>query len=114
MIITKVVLGDLWQISHMTVYIRDISKFYYQSILSFDVYSVRMQWKLFLYGWSYRLGWVEISMWKRWAGLAYKSARGNPLFLVLNECNSSHFDHQSILMKDQFMGTAKIVWNTDF
>ena len=30
-------------------------------------------------------------------------------YLVQNECDSSPFDHQSILMKDHFMGTVKIV-----
>ena len=30
-------------------------------------------------------------------------------FLIQNECDSSPFEHQSILMKDDFMGTAKIV-----
>ena len=34
-------------------------------------------------------------------------------FLVQNECDSSPFDHQSILINDRFMETAKIVWNTD-
>ena len=32
--------------------------------------------------WSYRLGWVEISTWKRWTGLAYRSATGDPPFPV--------------------------------
>ena len=54
---------------------------------------------------------MEISTWRRWAGLAYKSATGDPTFLVQNMCDSSPFDHQSILMKDRFMETAKIVWN---
>ena len=40
-------------------------------------------------------------------GLAYRaSATGDPPFLVQNECNSSPFDHQPILIKDHFMGTA--------
>ena len=48
--------------------IRDISKYSYQSILSCHVFSVPMQLKLFLYIWSYRLGWVNNRMWRRWAG----------------------------------------------
>ena len=35
-------------------------------------------------------------------------------FLSQNDCDSSPLDQQSILMKDHFMGTAKIVCNTDF
>ena len=42
-------------------------------------------------------------------GLAYKSATGDPPFLMQNECDSSPFDHQSILIKDLLIGTAKIV-----
>ena len=33
---------------------------------------------IYIYIWSYRLGWVEISTWRRWAGLAYKSAIDDP------------------------------------
>ena len=44
----------------------------------------------------------EISTWRRW-GLGYKSATGDPPFLMPNECDSSPFDHQSILMKDHFI-----------
>ena len=47
-------------------------------------------------------------------GGAYKSATGNPLFLLQNECDSSLFDHQSILMMDHFTGTAKFVGNFTF
>ena len=43
--------------------------------------------------------------------LTYKSATGDPPFLVQNECDSSPFDQHSILMKDNFMDVAKIVWN---
>ena len=61
----------------------------------------------------YRLGcWRIISTWRRWVGLAYKSSTGDPPFLLQYECDSSPFDHQSILMKcrkDHFMGTAKIM-----
>ena len=39
-------------------------------------------------------------------GLAYKSAVWDPPISVQNEGDSSPFDHQSILMKDYFMGTA--------
>ena len=94
--------------------IRDISKYSYQSILSCDVFSVRIQWKLFLYVWSYRLGWVEISTWRRWTGLVYQRATGDPPFLMQDECDTSPFNHQSSLMADHFMGTANIVWNSDF
>ena len=52
-------------------------------------------------------------MWRRWAGLAYKSTTGDPLFLMQNECDSSPFDHQSVFMKVYFMGTANIVSNAD-
>ena len=31
-------------------------------------------------GIDYRLGWVEISTWRKWAGLADKSATGDPYF----------------------------------
>ena len=31
-----------------------------------------------------------------------------PPFLVQKECDSSPFDHQSIFLKDRFMGTAKL------
>ena len=48
------------------------------------------------------------STWRRWAGLAYKSATGDPLFLMQNECDSSPFDHQAILMKDHFMRKPKL------
>ena len=41
-------------------------------------------------------------------GLAYKSVTGDPSFLVPNDWVSSPFDNQSILMKDHFMGTAKL------
>ena len=51
-------------------------------MLSSDVFSVCMQRKLLLYVWSYRLGWVEISTWRRWAGLVYKSDTGDPPFLM--------------------------------
>ena len=34
---------------------------------------------------------------------------GDPSFLVQNECDIFPFDQQLILMKDHFMGTAKIV-----
>ena len=61
---------------------------------------------------SYRLGWVEISTWRRWAGLSYKSVTGDPPYLVQNECDSLLFDDQSILMKNHFMVTAKFVCNT--
>ena len=50
-----------------------------------------------------------ISTRRRWAGLAYKSDTGDPPFLVQNECDSSPFAHQSILMKDHSMRTAQIV-----
>ena len=48
--------------------------------------------------------------------MVYKSATGNPPFLVQNECETSPFDHQSILMKVHFMGTVLeiVVSNTDF
>ena len=39
--------------------------------------------------------------------LAYKSATGDPPFLVQNECDSSPFDDQLILMKDDSMGTEE-------
>ena len=52
---------------------------------------------------------MEISTWRRWAGLVYKRATGDPPFLVQNECDSSPFDYYPILMKDHFMGRAKIV-----
>ena len=55
------------------------------------------------------LGWVEIRKWRRWAELAYKSVTEDLPFLVQNECNSSPFDHQSTLIKDHLMGTAKNV-----
>ena len=55
---------------------------------------------------SYRMGWVEIITWRRWAGLVYKSATGDLPFLVENECDSSACDHQSFLMKDHFVLTA--------
>ena len=42
-------------------------------------------------------------------GLAYKSTTGDPLFLEQNDCNSSPFDHHSVLTKDHFIGTAKSV-----
>ena len=45
---------------------------------------------------------------RRWTRLAYKSATGDPPFLVQNKCDSSPFDRQSILMKDHFIGTAKL------
>ena len=47
-------------------------------------------------------------------GLAYKSATGDPRFLVQNECDSSPFDHQSILTKDHFMEAVKIVCNMEY
>ena len=56
---------------------------------------------------------VEISTWRRWAGLASKRAPGDPPFLIQNECDSSPFDQRLNLMKDHFMGTAKILF-TDF
>ena len=43
--------------------------------------------------------------WRRWARLAYRSARGDPPI----SRDSSPFDHQSLLMKAHFMATAKIV-----
>ena len=46
---------------------------------------------------------------EKMGGLVYKSATGDPPFLMQNECDSSPFDHQSILIKDHFMGTAKNV-----
>ena len=49
---------------------------------------------------------METSTWGTWAGLAYKSATGDPPVLVGNECDSSPLDH--------FMGTAIIVLNTPF
>ena len=60
-----------------------------------------------LYVWSYWLCWVEISTWKKW--LAYKSAIGNPLFLVQNECDSLSFDHKWKLMNDHHMWRVKMV-----
>ena len=30
---------------------------------------------------------MEISTWRRWTGLVYKRATGDPLFLVQNECD---------------------------
>ena len=39
---------------------------------------------------------------------------GDLQFLMPNECDSSPFDYQSILMKDHFMGTAVFLGNTDF
>ena len=42
---------------------------------------------------------------EKMVGLAYTSATGNPPFLVQDESDSSPFDHKSILMKDQFVGT---------
>ena len=55
------------------------------------------------------INWVVISTWRRWTGLVYKSATGDPSFLMQNECDSSVFDHQSILMEDHFIYTGKIV-----
>ena len=43
------------------------------------------------------------------AGLHNKSVTGDPPFLEESECESSPFDQLSILMKDHFMGIAKIV-----
>ena len=80
--IEKTIWGDLkWSCN------RYISKYSYQSILSFDMFSAHMHEKLFLYVWSYRLGWVEISTWRRWAGLAYKSATGDPPFAIWSPVN---------------------------
>ena len=42
------------------------------------------------------------------AGLQECHRRSAP-FLMENECDSSSFDHQSVLKKDHLMGTAKIV-----
>ena len=44
-------------------------------------------------------------MWRRWAGLAYKSTTGYPPFLMQNECDSSPV----IFMKDHFMATGTMV-----
>ena len=52
-------------------------------------------------------------MWRRWTGLAYKRATGDPPFLIQNECDSSPFDHQSILMKD-LRGTSIYCLNIFF
>ena len=68
-------------------------------------------WWFYRYFWSYiglYMGWVWISTWRR-SALAY-SVTGDPLFLVQNMCDSSPFNHQSILMKDHLMGTLNIVW----
>ena len=43
------------------------------------------------------------------AGLQECHRRSPPPFLMQNECNSSPFDLQPILMKDHFMGTVKII-----
>ena len=51
-------------------------------------------------------------MWRIWAGLVYKRATGDPIFLVQNECDRSSIGPQSILMKDHFMGTAKTATGT--
>ena len=48
-------------------------------------------------------------MWRRWAGLVYKSATGDLPFLMQSECDSSPFDQHTILMKEHFMGTTKLV-----
>ena len=37
------------------------------------------------------------------------SVTRDPSFLGQNECDSSPFDYQSILMKGHFMGTSKIL-----
>ena len=113
--VTRDVLWNLRQISHMTVYMAYKKIFQLKHSLLQCVYCIRMQWKLFLYVvWSKRPCWVEISTWRRCARLTYKSAKGNLPFLMQNECDSSPFDHQSIIMNDHFMGTATIFWNTDF
>ena len=73
-----------------------------------------MQWKLFLYVWSYLPGWVEISTWGRWAGLGYKRDTWHPPLLMQYEYDySSPLNHQSIWIKVQFIGTTEIVSNTD-
>ena len=41
------------------------------------------------------------------AGLQHCQRRS--LFLMQNDCDSSPFDQQSLLMKDYFMGTAEII-----
>ena len=55
-------------------------------------------------------GWVEISTGRR-CRLAYKRATGDPTFLVQNECDSSPFDHQSILLNDHLIETGKVSQN---
>ena len=51
--------------------------------------------------------------WVRWRLARGEDGRGwstgGPQEIVHNECESSLFDHQSILVKDHFIGTAKIV-----
>ena len=49
----------------------------------------------FIYVWSCRLGWV-------------KNATGDPR-VMQNEYDGTRFDHQSVLIKDHFMETAKMV-----
>ena len=63
----------------------------YQSILSSDVFSAC----------SYAVKVVPIYIQHFYTA--------DPPFLVKNESDSLLIDHQSILMKDHFMGTAKIV-----
>ena len=53
-----VLLGFKTDMTHSRACIRDISKYSYQRILASNVFSARMQWKLFLYVSFYRLGCV--------------------------------------------------------
>ena len=61
---------------------------------------------------SHILGWVEVNTWRSWTGWHrrwHRSATGDSPFLMQNGFDSLPFGHQSILMKDHFMGTAKTV-----
>ena len=63
-----------------------------------------------------RIDWVGWRLARGEDGRGWPSRvlQGDPPFLVHNECDSSPFDHQSILLKDYFMGTAKIILNRNF
>ena len=45
----------------------------------------------YIFGTIEVLGWVDISTWRRWAGLGYQSATGDPPFLVQNGMTNDHF-----------------------
>ena len=82
-LVTKAVSGDLRHMSHSPrCFLFVCSESSYYTFGRIELGGER----------GHGVGLNGVGTWRRWVGLAYNSARGDPLFLMQNECHSSPFD----------------------